>query len=113
MNTTSRRNLIAGAAAVVAGSLLPSNPTRRRWPTKKKLGAAIGQRIARAREWRQLSIADLASASGLSESKLSAVEGGNLPEADDLNAIGKGMRVSCQWLFTGSKKPGEIPPDSV
>lgn len=70
--------------------------------------ASLGAEIRELRKARQMTLADLAHASGVSVSHLSAIERGNVNATlDKISRIAIGLDVPEEWFF--SARPGDGP----
>ncbi len=91
-------------------------------PTKKRLTdpwlmsqrLAVGDRLRRLREWRNLRQPDLAERAGLSRYTVYRAELGTSPlNADHAHLFARALSVPVEWLFaddwTRSDDPSDVP----
>lgn len=102
--TVDRKN--AAKAAKVAKAVLAQNPHAVREPRANTLEMAIGHEVRTYRKKLGLTVADLASATGMSVGMLSKIENGNISSSlNTLQSLSTALSVPITAFFRGYEEP--------
>ncbi|MBB5575741.1 MULTISPECIES: helix-turn-helix domain-containing protein [Rhizobium] len=94
------------AEAMAVKHWLDQNPHAVREPRENNLELAIGHAVKECRKKLNITIADLASATGVSSGMLSKIERGNIsPSLGTLQSLSKALGVPITTFFRGYEEP--------